>query len=94
MVAGTGVSENGLMHQIHAWGGEGDDILRMVMPQSGDEGVYFGHHVRGDQEAMERAALQTLIWVVPNHDIRLVVAERFESVTSINLPYDKIMIDA
>lgn len=53
MVAGTGVSENGLMHQIHGWGGEGDDTLRMLMPDSTEEGIFFGHHVRGDQEAMD-----------------------------------------
>ena len=50
LTPGTGFADNGLPQQIHAWGDEGDDVLRMHMPESQDDGVFFGHHVRGDRE--------------------------------------------
>jgi len=49
---GTGFAPNGLPEQIHAWGGEGDDVLNMNFKESEVPGHFFGHHVRGDEEGV------------------------------------------
>tara|TARA_R110002124_G_scaffold240419_1_gene405617 strand:- start:96 stop:2000 length:1905 start_codon:yes stop_codon:yes gene_type:complete len=53
LITGTGTAPNGLTEQIHAWGGEGDDVINMNFQQSEAPGYFFAQHVRGDEEGVK-----------------------------------------